>query len=121
MKRAAGLIVVSALGGVLATAAVAQRSERPGAPVAAQPATRWEYATLRFNFLSQKWEWLSADRHLLAEKAELHRTLGGTPRPDGREISYIDVANQAGAHGWEILTLHERDQGTEIVFKRPAQ
>ena len=33
-------------------------------------------------------------------------------------MSYIDVANQANAQGGEMLTLIERDTGTEIVFKR---
>ena len=122
MGRAAGYVATLALGGLVAAAVVGQRLEPAVAAAPAErTATRWEYATLRFKFLSGKWEWLAADQTLVAEKSEVHRMLGGTPRPDGREISYIDVANQAGAHGWEILTLHERDTGTEILFKRTAR
>jgi len=120
MGRTGGYVATVVLGGVLATAALAQRSERL-APAPEAPATRWEYATLRFKFLSGKWEWLSGDKSLTAAKEDLYRSLGGTHPPQGREVSYIDVANQANTQGWEVLTLIERDTGTEIVFKRAVR
>jgi hypothetical protein len=120
MGRTGGYVATAVLGGILATAALAQRAERV-APVTEAQATRWEYATLRFKFLSGKWEWLSGDKSLTAAKEELYRSLGGTHAPQGRDVSYIDVANQASAQGWEMLTLIERDTGTEIVFKRAVR
>ena len=120
MNRVSACVVTALVGGCIATAAVAQRSERAAAPAHAA-VTRWEYATLRFKFLAQKWEWLSGQQTMVAEKQELLRAFGGTNPADGREVSYIDVANAAGAHGWEIHTLIERDTGTEILFKRPVR
>ena len=122
MNRVAACVVTAVVGSCLATAAVAQRSERAVAAAAAPAAaTRWEYATLRFKLLSGKWEWLSAEMAMTAEKTELVRALGGTHRPDGRDVSYIDIANAAGAQGWEVHTLIERDTGTEMLFKRPVR
>lgn len=122
MKRVSGWVVAAVLGSFLATAAVTQRSDRVAvAAPAPHAAVRWEYATLRFKFLAQKWEWLSAQHAMVAEKQELLRAFGGTQPADGREVSYIDVANAAGTHGWEIHTLIERDTGTEILFKRAAR
>jgi hypothetical protein len=64
---------------------------------------------------------LSGEQQVTPEKIEVYRALGGANRQDNREISYIDVANQAAAHGWEMLTIHYRDIGSEIVFKRPVR
>ena len=122
MNRWSACVATAVLGGFLATAAVAQRSERAVA-VAPAPhgAARWEYATLRFKLMSGKWEWLSAQEAMVAEKLDLLRALGGTHRPDARDVSYIDIANAVGAQGWEVHTLIERDTGTEMLFKRPVR
>lgn len=121
MNRISACVVTAVVAGSIVTAAVAQRPERAvGAPVHAQ-AVQWEYATLRFKLLSGKWEWLSAQQAMVAEKQELLRILGGTHRPDGRDVSYIDIANAAGSQGWEVHTLIERDTGTEILFKRAVR
>ena len=82
---------------------------------------RWEYAALRFNLLQGgKWDWISPTENVTDEKHRIHRALGGQGRTPGG-VSYVDIATQAGQQGWEVISVLERERGTEVWFKRPAR
>ena len=94
-------------------------SEAQAAPFDA--GRRWEYAALRFNLLQGgKWDWISPTENMTEEKHRIFRALGGQGRTSGG-ISYVDIATQAGQQGWEVITVLERERGTEVWFKRPAR
>ena len=137
---AAAAVVAAVLAGVLCQrAAAAQRatpypSQGPGHPPgqnhggghghgpAAAALPRWQYAVLRFEVVNGNWAWVTPDEVKRGDKKRLFKELGGYGgRPGDHDISYVDVASQAGLHGWELATVLEREKGTEIWFKRPVR
>ena len=97
---------------------LAQRAPQAGAaPAHVAPPARWEYALLRFNLLEGgKWDWITPTENTTEEKYAIFRSLGGTGRSQG--LSYIDIANQAGQQGWEVIACREREsRGTELWLK----
>ena len=109
-------VVVVALGLFAAVQWVPQAHAAPG-----DNGRRWEYAALRFNLLQGgKWDWISPTENMTEEKHRIFQALGGQGRTTGG-ISYVDIATQAGQQGWEVVTVLERERGTEVWFKRPAR
>ena len=98
-----------------------QRAPQAQAAPADHGARRWEYASLRYRLVETKWLWRSPTENWLGEKDELYRKLGGQQRQGGGDLWYGEIVNLAGQQGWEVLTVLERDQGTEVWFKRPAR
>ena len=133
-------VVVAALavGVLLARDAAAQRATQYGGPgpgasdrdgygngpghgssVPALP--RWQYAVLRYEIVNGNWAWITPEEVKRGDKKRLFRELGGYGRPGDHDVSYVDIASQAGLYGWELTTVLEREKGTEIWFKRPVR
>ena len=90
----------------------------PTVPPPAVPPQRWEYAVLRFEIVNARWAWIDPENTRTGDKARIYKDLGGYGRAGRGEISYVDIANQAGTMGWELTSVLEREKGTEIWFKR---
>ncbi len=122
MNRATGYALAAVVVG-LAVVTLVQRA--PQAQAGSPPAlVRWEYALLRFNLTEGgKWDWVTPGQSVTDDKTSIYRALGGQGRgsvPSG--VSYIDIATQAGQHGWEVLAVREREaRGTEVWFKRAVR
>ena len=122
MNRVAGyvlIVAVAVLAAFTLTQRVPQASAAPG-PAAAELGRRWEYASMRFNLLKERWDWISPTENYSDEKLKIFRALGGQGRTPGG-VSYVDIATQAGQQNWEVVSVLERETGTEIWFKRPAR
>jgi hypothetical protein len=119
MNRVVGFVLVAAVA-VLSAVTLAQRTpQAPPAP-AAEWGRRWEYASLRFNLMKEKWDWTSPSENLSDDKLRIYRALGGQGRTPGG-VSYVDIATQAGQQSWEVISVLQRDTGTEVWFKRPVR
>ena len=124
MNRVAGYVLVAVVA-VMAAVTLAQRApQAQAAPAMAAPAAdwgrRWEYAALKFNLMKERWDWTSPTENLSDDKLLIYRALGGQGRTPGG-VSYVDVATQAGQQGWEVISVLQRDTGTEVWFKRPVR
>lgn len=134
----AAVVAALAIGALLQRDAAAQRAAQYGGPgpgpspshgggyghghgSAAPALPRWQYAVLRFEIVNGNWAWITPDEVKRGDKKRLFRELGGYGRPGDHDISYVDIASQAGLHGWELTTVLEREKGTEIWFKRPLR
>ena len=107
---------------VVALAVVMFFQRTPQAQAApAEHARRWEYASLRYRLVETKWIWRSPTENWGGEKDELYRKLGGLPRQTPGDVWYGEIVNLAGQQGWEVITVLDRDQGTEVWFKRPVR
>ena len=127
-------IAALAVGMLLQRDAAAQRAAQYGGPgptpahgghhshgPSAPGLPRWQYAVLRFEIVNGNWAWITPDEVKRGDKRRLFKELGGYGRPGDHDISYVDIASQAGLYGWEITTVLEREKGTEIWFKRPVR
>jgi hypothetical protein len=119
MNRVAGFVLVAAVA-VLAAVTLSQRVPQAAAAPAADWGRRWEYASLRFNMMKDRWDWSSPSENLSDDKLRIFRALGGQGRTPGG-VSYVDIATQAGQQGWEVISVNQRDTGTEVWFKRPVR
>ena len=136
----AAVVAALAVGVLLQRDAAAQRATQYGGPGPAEsgghgnghprghghghaaPALpRWQYAVLRYEIVNGNWAWITPDEVKRGDKKRLFRDLGGYGRPGDHDISYVDIASQAGLYGWELTTVLEREKGTEIWFKRPVR
>ena len=130
----AAVVAALAVGVLLARDAAAQRAAPYGGPgphdvgtaghghrPAAPALPRWQYAVLRYEIVNGNWAWITPDEVKRGDKKRLFRELGGYGRPGDHDISYVDIASQAGLYGWELTTVLEREKGTEIWFKRPVR
>ena len=127
---AAGAVALVVLVAMQRDAAAQQRTDvyrgqerhaptTPSAPPGAvAPPQRWEYAVLRFEIVNARWAWIDPENTRTGDKARIYKDLGGYGRAGRGEISYVDIANQAGTMGWELTSVLEREKGTEIWFKR---
>ena len=111
-------VVAAALAALLVGMLVQRDAQAQRHAPAAPP--RWEYATLRFEFLKDSWAWNAPDGVKRGSKHKLYRDLGGVGRSED-QVSYVDVANQAGSQSWEVAHVLEREDGTEIWFRRPVR
>src|SRR4051794_28564106 len=123
MNRVAGyvlVVIVAVLAAVTLSQRVPQASAAPGAVQAGDWGRRWEYASLRFNLMKERWDWSSPTENYSDDKLKIFRALGGQGRTPGG-VSYVDIATQAGQQGWEVISVLQRDTGTEVWFKRPVR
>jgi hypothetical protein len=123
------MVVIAAalvVGVLLQREAAAQRAPQPQPAQSRFPASafpRFEYATLRYDMPSDRWTWTTPDDVKRGDKRRLFREMDGSFKSGDRdrEVSYIELATQAGLFGWELTTVVEREKGTEIWFKRPVR
>jgi hypothetical protein len=132
-----GIVLVAAalLAGVaFQRNASAQRAPAPGPerhmapmPVGTTSQPRFEYATLRLDAANERWFWTTPDEIKRGDKQRLFREMNGYVKPGDRDrdrdrdITYVDLATQAGLYGWELTTVVDREKGIEIWFKRPVR
>jgi hypothetical protein len=119
MGRRTGYIFAAAVVALAFFTLMQRAPEAQAAPM--ESARRWEYASLRYRLVETKWIWRSPTENWGGEKEELYRKLGGASRQAPGEIWYGEIVNLAGQQGWEMVTVLDRDQGTEVWFKRPAR
>jgi hypothetical protein len=119
MNRVLGYFLIVVIV-VLAGVTLSQRPPQASAAPAADWGRRWEYASLRYNLMKERWDWNSPTENYSDDKLRLFRALGGQGRTPGG-VSYVDIATQAGLQGWELVSVLQRDSGTEVWFKRPAK
>lgn len=132
MNRRTGYVVAAAMASLtlgiflFQRDAAAQRSAQYSGPETARapvgpPPPRWEYATLRFDIVKGDWVWTTQTDVKRGDKRKLLKELGGYGQRGDHDVSYVDIASQAGLYGWELSTVLEREKGTEIWFKRPVR
>lgn len=83
----------------------------------------WEYATLRYDEVmpAKPWHWAAAGGSVLADgdAAEIMKVIGGQTNPAWR--GQAGLVAQAGAQGWEIVTITPHGSLSDFWFKRPAR
>ena len=119
MGRVTGYVVAAAVAAAAFLMFLQRAPEAQAAP--AEHARRWEYASLSYRLVETKWLWRSPTENWGGDKEELFRKLGGQPRQPVGEVWYGEIVNLAGQQGWEVVTVLDRDQGTQVWFKRPVR
>jgi len=83
------------------------------------PVTKWEYGTLA-GVEYTKWSWATPTESVSGGIEEVYRALGGKK---SNTVSSLNVQNQIGQQGWELVSVLMTDPGGHsffYYFKRPA-